>query len=173
MYDALFHGGERRLGDLALLGQLAPVGFPSHLPLISTLFGDPGGRMKLEQMRFALEPADSPASGMVGRQVIHSFTLTNLDDFQDGAELSIAGNNWPATLSPAKVPSLGPSQSALVQVTVDVPASLTPGKRDTAELIVTSTSNSSVRASATMVTLATENLQPFYLPLVIRNSGRP
>jgi hypothetical protein len=175
IYSAMFYKGERRLGELALAGQLTPVGFEPHLPLVSTLFGDPGGRLKLEQAqrRFALLPGNSTVAGGVGEQTVQSFTLGNFGDLQDGAELSVVGNKWPTTLSQTEVANLGPGQSTAVQVTVDVPTSVSPGERDSAQLIVTSTSDPSVRASATLTTIAMGEARPVYLPLVIRNSGRP
>jgi hypothetical protein len=44
MYGAMFHQEERRLGELALVGQWTPVGY---LAQISTLFGDPAGRLQM------------------------------------------------------------------------------------------------------------------------------
>ena len=51
MYTALFDAGVRRLGEIALAGQLTPISFPAHLPEVSTLFGDPAGLLNLSRTR--------------------------------------------------------------------------------------------------------------------------
>jgi hypothetical protein len=47
MYDTIFTDGERRLGEIALAGQLTADTIYTHLPQVSTLFGDPAGRLRL------------------------------------------------------------------------------------------------------------------------------
>ena len=54
MYDAMFNDSQSRLGELALVGQWTTVGFPAHLPQVSTLFGDPGGWLRMARARVYL-----------------------------------------------------------------------------------------------------------------------
>jgi hypothetical protein len=44
MYAAMFDNGERRIGEIALTGQLAPA---DYLPRVMTLFGDPAARLRM------------------------------------------------------------------------------------------------------------------------------
>ena len=52
VFDAVFNGGAERFGDMALAGQLTPIGWPAHEPQIATLFGDPAGRLAMPSRAF-------------------------------------------------------------------------------------------------------------------------
>lgn len=175
MYDALFFQGVRRLGEIALAGQLTPVGFPAHLPQVSTLFGDPAGWLKLEttERRLVFTPDSSSSGGVAGSQVVYGFTLTNKGDFVDGATLSVMDNTWPTTLSATQVGNLAPKGSTAILVTVSIPSGRSPGDKDVGRVTAISTSDPDVRASARIATRVWEASHPVHLPLVLRHSGRP
>ncbi len=166
MYDALFNDGERRLGEIALVGQLTTVGYPAHLPQVSTLFGDPAGWLRMAA-GLSLAPESQARSGVLGSQVTYNLTLVNESGHTETAALAADGN-WPMTLSTGLVQDLAPGASVPISVTVSVPATATVGSVDAVTLTVTSTLYSEIRDTATLTTTAVEALHYVYLPLVRR-----
>lgn len=90
---------------------------------------------------------DAARTSCPGQTITYPLTLTNMTPYADTFDLTVAGNAWPTTPSPAQL-TLGPGATGSVTVGVEVPS--TPGS-DTA----TVTALGQTHAGTDTTTLAT------------------
>jgi hypothetical protein len=175
LYDTIFNDGGRRLGEIALAGQLTPVGYPPHLPEVSTLFGDPAGvlRLRLPSRQWTIIPHRQNGSGPIGGEKVYVFQVTNNGDYADHSILTTSSGGWPLGLSTTQTKQIMPGEYATVAVTVTIPANAAVGQKDTAYLFVTSGAEPQAQDKATIITTATERQAYLYLPVVLRRKGGP
>ncbi|MFP4394690.1 MAG: choice-of-anchor Q domain-containing protein [Anaerolineales bacterium] len=94
---------------------------------------------------------DELLTGMCGEIVTHTATITNDGTAQDGFDLALDANTWPATLSTAEV-TLGADESITIYVWVEVPLGLSQWVTDTTRVIATSQRNAAIVDAADLET---------------------
>jgi hypothetical protein len=174
VYSAMFDDGKRRLGEVALVGQMTSV-FPVHLPEVTTLLGDPAGHLRMDTAtrRLSVEPEFQNGSALAGSSKTYSFKVTNVGMMPETVLLEATGNAWTVDLSTARIEDLQPNAWVAVMVTVTVPADASLGDSDTAALTVASASDPAVQETVTMVTTAFAEAGPIYLPGIYRRVVNP
>lgn len=90
-------------------------------------------------------------AGLTGASIDYPLTVTNSGDTTDTFALSLSGAMWDTVLSTDTVGSLDPGQSAVVTVTVVVPAT---GSNDTVTVQATSSFVGTINDSVTLTTTA-------------------
>src|SRR5690606_33646635 len=99
--------------------------------------------------------------------------VTNNGSDVDTFDISVAGNAWTSTPDVASV-TLNPGETAMVMVTVDIPATAVDGETDTVTVTATSQGDNTVSDSVDLTTTAEDDgVTPptgytIYLPVVIK-----
>lgn len=112
----------------------------------------------------ALEPSASHLYSDMGATMTATLTVNNRGAKTDSYKIDLHGYNWPTTIAMSIGP-LAPVESQDVDIQVTIPPTATLGSSDTATITLTSQSDPSVSASATLTTYAALTT---YLPLVER-----
>jgi hypothetical protein len=68
----------------------------------------------------SVSPLQSGRAGPPGSTLTHTFTISNTGNYTDTYNLKIAGNKWPTT-APTQTTQLGPGESAVINVPVEIP----------------------------------------------------
>lgn len=146
-----------------------------QIPEVSSLFGDPAGRLRMDSrtQQLTVEPKAQNGSALAGGFAVYHFRVTNEGNVPDSAALETSGNTWPQELSITQTEDLQPDAWVTVIVTASVPVDASRGDSDSATLNVVSESDPSVQDSATMVTTAFAEAGPIYLPGIYRKTGNP
>ena len=100
--------------------------------------------------------------GMPATSPSYTIILTNTGQESDIFEIAKSGSQWETTL-PSTSASLGVGESAQIEIQVTIPPSATLGSSDAATITLTSKSDPSITAFAT---LTTHSAITTYLPLV-------
>lgn len=130
----------------------------------------------IDETAFALvriEPSLS-ANAFAGDTVVYNHTVTNLGNAEDTINLNQQSTQpWPVNLSDTSL-TLLTGQQAIIQVTVDVPASAATGAVNVTTIFATSTNDPSVSDNVTDTTTVVE-IPPsrLYLPIVRWNPSAP
>lgn len=113
------------------------------------------------QPAVTLSPAASTQNGRLGDTITHTFTLTNSGDYSDTFTLALSGNGWESSVV-TQTAVLLPSQTTIIPITVQIPATLSqqrsPIASDTLTLTATSGHETAVFAQAQATTRA--HVQP-------------
>lgn len=109
--------------------------------------------------------ADQTGSAVVGTQAVYLFVLSNTGTYSDTYMLQAAGG-WPASLSESSSGLLGPGESFVVSLTVEVPLTAVLGSSETVTVSATSGLDAGVSAQAAATTTAV--WRRLFLPVVMR-----
>jgi hypothetical protein len=112
----------------------------------------------------ALGAGDAGGWGLGGQAITYTLAVTNAGDYTDTYALTLAGNAWPAVVTPPQTEPLGPGHSAPLWVRVEVPAE---GAAHEDAVLVRATSGWDVGLYAEQA-LSTRRSWGVYLPLVER-----
>ncbi len=96
-----------------------------------------------------LFPSNSQRYGLPGSSVVHTLTLINYTGITDTYTLALGGNVWTTVRPFAVTPSMPPSTTLKIPVTVTISAGATVGASDLAKLTVTSVTSPGVYTDAT------------------------
>ena len=119
-----------------------------------------------------VEAGRTRRTGAPGAQVSYRVRVTNQGNDTDTFDVTVTGNEWPVS-TPATVGPLGAGMYEDIDVTVDIPASATPGESDVATVTVTSQGDLSQSAGVTLTTDIAAPTWPhcIYLPIILRDYG--
>jgi uncharacterized repeat protein (TIGR01451 family) len=111
-------------------------------------------------------------TGTPGTTVTYTVVITNTGNNDDFFDLTIGGNNWPATLSQTTV-GLAAGTSATFQVVVEIPEGAGDGESDVVTVTVTSQGEESQSDTASLTTTAEVEMDGYqlFMPVVIRQTG--
>jgi hypothetical protein len=159
LMETVFRDGVRELGQALTLAKQrfdAQYGW-NYLLATMTLYGDPALRLPRPATGgnvygTAVMPVSDARSGRPGDTVSYLLRVTNLGNVSDTFNVAIT-STW-ATTAPVIVGPLAPDASATVNVQVAIPADVSDGATDTAQVTLTSQSDSSRSATAMLVTAA-------------------
>ncbi len=112
-----------------------------------------------------LAPPALARSALAGESLTATLTLTNTGTTSDTFALALAGNAWPAAVTPAQAGPLPPGASAPLTLTVSVPSGTAGGATGTFTLTASSRAALDVRRSAIIVVRVGHRA---FLPLVLR-----
>jgi uncharacterized membrane protein len=111
-----------------------------------------------------LDPPENYAYSLPGNTISHSLHVTNASYQPDIFKITISNNTWtvdaPATIGPLNI-----GESTTLNFQITIPTTATLGSLDTATITLTSQSDPSFTATATLTTYAAVTT---YLPLVER-----
>jgi hypothetical protein len=105
--------------------------------------------------------------GNPGQTVMYTLMVENSGDYTDTFALTAAGV-WTATLDASTTGPLGPGESTLVHLDVQVPANALLGDNDTTSVMAASGLDGSVTDAAQVKTTASEVWYRLFLPAVLR-----
>jgi hypothetical protein len=100
--------------------------------------------------------------GLPGSTIPYTLQVLNTTQLTDTLDVSVSGYDWP-TILPSTVGPLAPAESAALNVSVTIPATVTLGSTDTVTITVTSQEDSSRTGSAILTTFAGH---VFFMPLI-------
>lgn len=114
-----------------------------------------------------LTPAVQTVSGLPGDDLTYTFMVENPGLAADNYALATTGNSWPALLSTTSTGALGPGESQLVTLTVNIPPGVQNGDIDIATVVATSSLDPLVSDSAVATTTAV--VRRIYVPVILKN----
>ncbi|MGQ0600245.1 MAG: S8 family serine peptidase [Anaerolineales bacterium] len=118
-----------------------------------------------------VSPTTSLGVGVLGATVTHTLTVTNVGEVTDTFTVTVAGNTF-TTAAPISAGPLSPNASAQLFITVTVPLTVTGPLTDTATVALTSRTDPTKTASATLRTsvilIPPTGSSKVYLPIIMR-----
>ena len=122
--------------------------------------------------RYALQltPASAAQSGEAGTSVAYALQVTNQGNTADSFDITLGGNLWPAS-APASLGPLAPGASAVLTVTVDIPAEASGGDSDSLSVNLASQGDGGQTASAALTTTANPRYALQLTPASAAQSG--
>ncbi len=122
------------------------------------------------QTAVAIGP-DNAGSGAAGSQALYQHTVTNTGTVTDSFNLTVSSDqSWSVSVSPLQV-TLNPGETAVLTVTVNIPAGASSPTVDVTTVMATAVSDNSVTDSAADSTSVTTPPGPayVYLPIILNN----
>lgn len=101
-----------------------------------------------------VSPTTQAQSGAPGQSLVYTLTATNYESAARSYTVTISGQQWSSSASPALLSIPGNGGSTSFTVTVQVPTNALPGASDTATVTVTSRRDSNIFVSSTLVSTA-------------------
>jgi len=98
-------------------------------------------------------PSENWGYGLPGLSITYTLHVLNKNPFTDTFKVATSGSDW-LTSIPGMVGPLAPAESAVLDVLVTIPATVTLGSTDTLTITVTSQSDQTKTGSVTLTTFA-------------------
>jgi hypothetical protein len=154
-YDSLFNEGNWELGAASLAAKVALEATQSFPDLINTytVFGDPALRL-LNPYRAELSLDTIAGSGYTGTSYSYPLLVVNSGNAEDTFDLGLSDNSWSTTVSQPVAGPLAPGSSAVMTITVDIPATVAGGESDRVTILATSRGDRGKVARAEITTTA-------------------